>query len=161
MNFQIPGIQFEYFDSIDSTNTEAKRQLNSLQDKKYHLWDEKGLVAGQQTSGRGRLGRKFYSPENTGIYFSIIYSSREIINPGIITATAAVAVCRAIEKIYNVSAKVKWVNDVFVNNKKVCGILTEGIVNSKTLKIEAAIIGRGINIIFNKNLPEELDRKSV
>lgn len=147
-------VKIKFFDVIDSTNTQAKRELAEEYGKSLH---KTVFVAAKQTSGRGRLGRLFYSPEQTGIYLSVVYSNGNITKPAVITASAGVAVARALKKIYNVDAKIKWVNDIFVDGKKVCGILTEGIANFETGLIDSAVIGIGINITTNKNQPEELN----
>lgn len=148
-----PSVKVKFFDVIDSTNTQAKRELAEEVAGKLH---KTVYVAAHQTAGRGRLGRPFYSPDSSGIYLSIVYSKDNITQPALFTANAAVAVSRAIQKVYGVDAKIKWVNDVYVNGAKVCGILTEGIANFETGLIESAIIGIGVNIQMNENLPEEL-----
>lgn len=147
------NVKIKFFDVIDSTNTQAKRELAEKDGKSLH---KTVFVAARQTSGRGRLGRPFYSPEESGIYLSIVYADGNITKPAVITASAGVAVARALKKIYNADAKIKWVNDIFVDGKKVCGILTEGVANFETGMIDAAIVGIGINITTNKNQPEEL-----
>ena len=86
--------------------------------------------AGQQVlqviGGKGRLGRSFYSPENTGVYFSVLLKpDLEIEKAILITTAAAVAVTRALETLGCQNTQIKWVNDIFVDNRKVCGILTE------------------------------------
>lgn len=147
------SVKIKFFEEIDSTNTQAKRDLAEKNGKSLH---KTVYVAAKQTSGRGRLGRPFYSPEETGIYLSIVYSNGNIEKPALVTASAGVAVARALKKIYDADAKIKWVNDVFVGGKKVCGILTEGSANFETGLIEAAVVGIGINISTNKNQPDEL-----
>ena len=159
-NLCIPGVRLEYFDIIDSTNSEAKRRLGAVPPGEYRLFHKTVLVAGEQTAGRGRLGRKFYSPGGTGLYFSLVYAAGSVSDPGKITAVAAVAVCRAIKSVFNVDAGIKWVNDIFVSGKKVCGILTEGIVNPLSGAVEAAVIGIGINIYFSSKMPEELSLRA-
>lgn len=159
-NLCIPGVRLEYFDTIDSTNSEAKRRLGAVPPGEYRLFHKTVLVAGEQTAGRGRLGRKFYSPGGTGLYFSLVYAAGSVSDPGKITAVAAVAVCRAIKSVFNVDAGIKWVNDIFVSGKKVCGILTEGIVNPLSGAVEAAVIGIGINIYFSSKMPEELSLRA-
>ena len=159
-NLCIPGVRLEYFDIIDSTNSEAKRRLGAVPPEEYRLFHKTVLVAGEQTAGRGRLGRKFYSPGGTGLYFSLVYAAGSVSDPGKITAVAAVAVCRAIKSVFNVDAGIKWVNDIFVSDKKVCGILTEGIVNPLSGAVEAAVIGIGINIYFSSKMPEELSLRA-
>lgn len=103
-----------------------------------------------QTAGRGRLGRTFYSAAQKGIYVSLSYVPTKItIAPAQYTVAAAVGVCRAIKALYGIEAHIKWVNDIFINGKKVCGILTEGVCRAQKNTIEALVIGIGINIFFD------------
>lgn len=146
-------VKVHFFTSIDSTNSEAKRVLADAPVNDVH---KNVYVAESQTCGRGRLGRSFYSPQQSGIYFSLVYSNGPVLKPAVITASAGVAVCRAIQKLYGFDAKIKWVNDIYINGKKVCGILTEGIANFETGRIDAAVIGIGINITTNSAQPDEL-----
>ncbi len=156
----------EWLKEIDSTNTYAKRLLSECGSlraadgtltpagRKYH---GAVIVAESQTAGRGRLGRTFISPDKTGVYLSVIYApSGGITQPARITAFAAVAVCRAIKRLYNAELSIKWINDIFVNNggvrKKAVGILAEGVTNFETRQIESAIIGIGLNIKPSKEL---------
>lgn len=106
------------------------------------------ILANQQTQGRGRLGRAFYSPPDTGVYMSLLLRPRdlELSQGGRITTMAAVAVCRAIEEVAGKQADIKWVNDVFLNGKKVSGILTEGSYHLETGKLEYVVLGIGFNI---------------
>lgn len=161
-NKQFPalaGNHTECFKTIDSTNTYAKRILSeagNLRDaagelttagKLYH---NSVYVAESQTAGRGRLGRTFYSPSKTGVYLSVIYAPKGgIVQPAKLTAFSAVAVCRAIKKLYGLTTDIKWINDIYYNGKKLSGILTEGITNFETGQIEAAIVGIGINVADN------------
>lgn len=159
--------RIECFKEIDSTNTYAKRLLAScgcLRDYKgnktkageqYH---RAVIIAESQSAGRGRLGRTFYSPEKTGIYMSLIYAPKGgITRPVFLTACTAVAVCRAIKKLYALELSIKWVNDIFFNGKKIGGILTEGVSNFETGCIESAVVGIGINIEGNTAaFPHEL-----
>ena len=105
------SVKIKFFEELDSTNTQAKRDLAEKDAKSLH---KTVYVAARQTAGRGRLGRQFYSPEESGIYFSIVFANGNITAPAVITASAGVAVSRALEKIYEADAKIKWVNDVFV-----------------------------------------------
>lgn len=156
---EIKNCHIECFKEIDSTNSYAKRLLSNCgnlrePDGKLTKWGQtyhKSIfVAESQTAGRGRLGRTFVSPAKTGIYISLIYAPEGgINNPAQVTAFSAVAVCRAIKKLFPVEPKIKWINDIFVNGKKICGILTEGSTNFETGLIESAIIGIGINIYDN------------
>lgn len=159
-NFQkFKDSRIEAYSEIDSTNTQARRELTeagSLRDengelteagKKYH---KSFIVAEKQTAGRGRLGRTFVSPAKTGIYLTIIYAPKGgITDPARLTAFAAVAVCRAVKKLCKIQPKIKWINDIFVDGKKICGILTEGFANFETGRIDAAYVGIGINIKDN------------
>lgn len=146
-------VKIKFYDEIDSTNTQAKRDLAATDSKSLH---KTVYVAAKQTAGRGRLGRPFYSPDKSGIYLSVVYSNGTIENPAVVTASAGVSVVRALKKVYKADAKIKWVNDIFVNKKKVCGILTEGITNFESGTIDAAIIGIGVDITPDENQPEEL-----
>ena len=143
-----------FYDCIDSTNTEAKRLL--LQDLKKSL-HKTVIVASQQSAGRGRFGRLFFSPSVTGIYFSIIYIPKHFMHPGFITTAAAVGLCRSILSVYGVKCGIKWTNDIICDGKKVAGVLTEGISNFETGTIDSIIIGCGINIIPNEAFPAELN----
>lgn len=147
------GVRVEFFRKIDSTNTEAKRRLAAAPPSSLH---KTVIVAASQTAGRGRSGRNFYSPDGSGIYLSIIYSSGQITEPSRVTASAAVGVCRALSAVYGAAARIKWVNDVFVRGRKVCGILTEGTGNFETGRVEAAVIGIGVNIVRGKSFPDGL-----
>ena len=119
------------------------------------------VAAESQTSGHGRLGRFFYSPSLTGAYFSFsVVKEGGIKNPAMFTVTSAVGVCRAIKKLFGASCSIKWVNDIFCCGKKVCGILTEGIVNSSKGIVEAAVVGIGINLVVKNDFPEELRKKA-
>ena len=141
------GSHIECFETIDSTNNYAKKLAEQDAGKYHHAI----ITAESQTAGRGRIGRTFESPAGTGVYLSLIITPKGgITQPAVITASAAVAVCRAIKKLYGVQPAIKWINDIYVQNdgvlKKAVGILTEGITNSKTGLIESAVIGIGVNI---------------
>lgn len=116
------------------------------------------LVAKEQTQGKGRLGRSFISKDKTGIYFSLIL--RPYMSPQdslLITTCAAVAVARAIEKHSGKGTKIKWVNDIFIDDKKVCGILTEASFDMETGRLAYAVLGIGINVYFDSDtIPEEI-----
>jgi BirA family biotin operon repressor/biotin-[acetyl-CoA-carboxylase] ligase len=128
------------FDSIDSTNKEAKRLAISEPARTQMI------VADQQTEGRGRLGRSFYSPKGSGLYISFLFAPTFSIGKATLaTAAAAVAVARAIKKVSGKQCQIKWVNDVYYNDKKICGILTEGVTGLESRTIDYIIIGIGIN----------------
>jgi len=128
------GYKLINLDSVDSTNNYAK----ALGDVSQAVV----IAAETQTGGRGRLGRSFISPAGVGIYMSIVIPRSEIKIPlFLVTPAAAVATCRAIKNVCGVSPQIKWVNDIYLNNKKICGILTE--VQSGTA--ESIIVGIGVN----------------
>lgn len=148
-----PELDINIIPSATSTNTLVRDKINSAASEGYLL------IANRQISGKGRMGRSFFSPKDTGIYMSLLLkpgncSPEKATN---ITTIAAVAVCEAIESISNKKVGIKWVNDVFANNKKVCGILTEGSVNPQNGLLEYAVLGVGINLYKPKNgFPNEL-----
>ncbi|MGC2873402.1 biotin--[acetyl-CoA-carboxylase] ligase [Ihubacter sp. mB4P-1] len=136
-------------DTVSSTNNVAKEI--SLTDKPALI------IANKQTGGRGRLGRSFASPAGTGLYMTIaLHPDFDLDKALYVTMAAAVAVCRAIDSIVGVKAKIKWVNDVFYQNKKICGILTEAQTNFENGKIDRLVIGIGVNC-FPGSFPEELE----
>lgn len=147
-----PNITFKVYDSLISTNKTAK-ELAENGAKEGTV-----IVAKKQTGGRGRLGRSFHSPEGTGLYFSIIlrpdFSPKQNL---LITPAAAVAVSTVIEAVTDTKAQIKWVNDIFINGKKVCGILSEAKLNAKGTT-EYVILGIGINLTTPKGgFPKDIE----
>ena len=138
-----------YKDSTESTNSDAK----SLARDGANEWTI--VCARRQSSGRGRLGRTFFSPEG-GLYMSIIL--RPTLKSDavtLLTTAAAAAMSRAIEKLYNKRTNIKWVNDIFIDGRKVCGILTESAFCGKDL--DFAVVGIGVNLYGKKEqIPNEL-----
>lgn len=106
------------------------------------------ILANQQTRGRGRLGREFYSPPDTGLYMSLLLRPQEMeaAQAVQITTMAAVAAGQAIETLTGKTAQIKWVNDILLGGRKVCGILTEGSFNLETGKPEEVVVGIGFNV---------------
>jgi len=141
------------YDCLESTNTTAKEMALS--------GAEHGtvIIANRQKAGRGRYGRKFFSPAKHGLYMSVIlYSDRmpEVV-PTMITAFAAVSVCEVIESVLNKDVQIKWVNDIFIDGRKVCGILTEAVTAPGTPCPRRFIVGIGINVSTpDEEFPEEL-----
>ena len=129
----------------------------------YEAADRTVAVANEQTAGRGRLGRSFESPKDTGIYLS--YLMKPDVAPQdatTITAWTAVAVCKAIEKACGITPEIKWVNDIVLDKKKVSGILTEMSLESETGRIQSIIIGIGINVNEEAgDFPKELRDKAT
>lgn len=105
------------------------------------------LLAQEQTQGKGRLGRTFFSPKGTGLYMSVLlrprFSAEEALS---ITTAAAVAVAEAVDQVTGQHARIKWVNDVYLRGRKVCGILTEAAVDFESGGLQYAVLGMGINI---------------
>lgn len=129
------------FESVDSTNDVA---INLAKESAH---EGETVIALRQTAGKGRLGRTFVS-KSGGIYFSLVLKPK--ISPEdtlLITVAAAVAVCRAIESVSGKKCGIKWVNDIYTDGKKVCGILTEGGFNADG-GLRYAVLGVGINL-FN------------
>jgi len=143
-------IPITVYKSVDSTNTRAR--LLTMEG----FTQGTVILAEEQTKGRGRMGRSFYSPAESGIYMSIILKPQMNISDSIlITSAAAVAVCLAIDKFSNQEAKIKWVNDIFIGDKKVCGILTEATTDMENGSINSVIVGVGINV-KTENFPAEI-----
>lgn len=139
------------YDVVDSTNLQAKRLL--LEQPVKH---GSAVIASQQTAGRGRLGRSFYSPEN-GIYVSIIVKPAfDLSKAGLVTVAAAAATSEAIESVCGLATKIKWVNDIYLGNRKICGILTEATTDFESGQIDSLIIGIGINT-SSQGFPAELE----
>ena len=116
------------------------------------------VVANEQTAGRGRLGRTFHSPKDTGIYFSVLLrptcEPSEIVQ---ITTWTAVAIARAVERTTGMRPDIKWVNDLMMGGRKICGILTEMSVESETGTIQYVVAGIGVNVNQEiSDYPEEL-----
>lgn len=134
-------IDVVYYPTIDSTNNQCKRFLADGRQGVFLV------TADEQTAGRGRQGKSFYSPAMTGVYFSLVIRPETSLQNAVTATTAAsVAVCKAIETLTPLKPKIKWVNDVYLNGKKVCGILTEAITNFEEAIVESVVIGIGINI---------------
>lgn len=113
------------------------------------------VVAKRQSKGKGRLGRSFFSPEG-GIYMSMVLRPRIPAEKALLVTTcAAVAVARAIERVSGVTTGIKWVNDIFVNGRKVCGILAEAALSASSEHPDYVILGIGINV-KKQSVPEEL-----
>lgn len=138
-------------DLTESTNDYAKSlALNGAEEKT-------AVFALGQSKGKGRLGRSFVSNKG-GLYFSVVLRPRlsadEIM---LITVAAAVAVCKALRNAVNKDFLIKWVNDIYLSDKKVCGILTEGSFNAETASLEYAVLGIGVNLAsVEEKLPDEL-----
>lgn len=138
--------------SVDSTNTLAKKMAAD------GAPDHTLIVSDGQSAGRGRMGRSFFSPAGTGLYMSVILRPRMPAEAAaVITIAAAAAVCEAIEALTSHKAGIKWVNDVLVDGKKVCGILTEAVTDFESGLVESVAVGIGVNVGTPPNgFPPEL-----
>ncbi len=139
-------------DSIDSTNKYAKQLCTQ------GIADKSLVIARHQTCGRGRTGKSFYSPKDGGLYMTLVFKADRLKSESVqlMTVCAAVAVCRALKAVCNISVGIKWVNDIFYNRRKVCGILCEAVINPKTFKNDYYIAGIGINI-GNDKFPQDIE----
>ncbi len=147
------GMELEVLPALASTNTMVREKAAAGAPEGYTV------IANNQTDGKGRRGRSFYSPSGTGIYMSLLlrprqYASKQAVK---LTTMAAVAVCEAIEAVSGKKAQIKWVNDIYVAGKKVCGILTEASFGLEDGFLEYAVLGIGINVSPPMGgFPEEL-----
>lgn len=141
---------FEYR-VLDSTNAEAKRygmsggQVPAV------------FIAHEQTAGRGRMGRKFFSPKDTGVYISILFEAPDDTDRLLsLTSLAAVATMEAIRLQFGIAVSIKWVNDLYLDQKKIAGILAESFTAEEKKLI---VIGIGINI-STADFPEDIAQKA-
>lgn len=142
------GTEICYFDVTDSTNTQAK-SLGEGDAPNGTL-----VVAGKQESGRGRRGRSFESPAGTGIFMTLLLRPEiEPQNASMLTLVSALAVAKGIEHMVDLPVQIKWPNDIVINGKKVCGILTE--MSAQMDYVNYIVIGIGINV-SNEEFPEEI-----
>lgn len=138
LKFDLP---IEVYKEVTSTNTLIREAATAGASEGLTI------IANKQTKGRGRIGRTFHSPADTGIYMSILLRPKCLKPEDAvkITTLAAVAACEAIEEVSGKNAAIKWVNDIFMNGLKVCGILTEGAMSLENGNLDYAILGIGFN----------------
>ena len=152
LNKSCSDIEIYNYKTISSTNEIAKNL--ALSGAKHGTV----VISEEQTAGKGRLGRSFYSPANTGIYMSIILRPNlTAMDSVLITTSSSVIICESIKKVTGIDCQIKWINDIYLNNKKVAGILTEASTNFESVTIDYLILGIGIN--FNQpkdDFPDEL-----
>ncbi len=149
----LPGWDVHLFDSLDSTNRYAKLLASESIDQPAVV------VATYQSGGRGRLGRSFFSPKG-GLYLSVLLPMGfDLETAPLITSAAGVATLQAIEQFSSKECRIKWVNDLYFEEKKVCGILTEGVLGVENGRLSAVVVGIGINFCVPRAaFPEELQR---
>lgn len=144
------GARMELHEALDSTNTRAKALAAGGAPHGYLV------VAESQSGGKGRMGRSFFSPEHSGVYITYVLRPRMLAEQAVmITSMAAVAVARAIEAVAGVDVKIKWVNDLYVNGRKVCGILCEAGMDFESGMLDYAVLGIGVNVA-RMTFPAEL-----
>lgn len=155
------GMKFEdkifVFDEVTSTQELAKQYLSSHEVKQPLIF-----VANNQTEGHGRRGRNFYSPSDTGLYFSIILPnpSHDILKIGLLTTSTAVAVVKVLEQFYkDRNFQLKWVNDIYLGTYKVGGIITEAALDLESSSAGNFIMGIGLNL-STKDFPADLSEKA-
>lgn len=140
----VDNLEIEVFSVIDSTNTYIKQRAEE--------GAVEGLcaIAGEQTGGKGRRGRSFYSPKDSGVYFSLLLRPKDYdaSMAADITTMAAVALCEAVREMSGREPGIKWVNDVFLDGKKICGILTEASFDLETSYCDYAVLGVGVNVYY-------------
>ena len=145
------NINLFVYDCVTSTNDLAKEFVKDGFDK------ETVIISREQTAGRGRRGRSFFSPDATGIYMSIVLRPEcpvELLS--LLTPAAAVATAKSLEKASGKKVDIKWINDIFLDGKKICGILCETSFDS-TRKMPSVVVGIGINLCDPRGgFPEEI-----
>lgn len=147
---KIFGNEIDILKTVDSTNNYLKLKAQDKADE--------GLVAiaEQQTEGKGRKGKSFFSPAGSSIYMSVLLKPKiKISNINLITIIAAISVVEAIYNITKIQTSIKWVNDVMYNNKKLCGILTEASIEGESGDINYIVLGIGINV-KKINFPDDI-----
>lgn len=139
------------FETIDSTNSYAKKEIEKLQHGDV-------IIADEQLKGRGWMNKIFYSPKESGIYMTIVLKEN-IFSDSIklLSTSVSISVCRALEKTAGLTPELTW-NDIKAEGKKICGILTEYNLEGETGRIEYLIIGIGINV-NNTEFPKEIKDK--
>jgi BirA family biotin operon repressor/biotin-[acetyl-CoA-carboxylase] ligase len=123
--------------TIDSTNNVAK----NLAAQGFSHGTT--VIAAEQTGGRGRFGRSFASPPG-GLYMSVILRTADV-ETATVTAAAGVAVCRAVEAVTGLGPRIKWLNDILLEDKKLCGILSEAVTDLESGRAEWVVVGMGVN----------------
>ncbi|MCR4649688.1 MAG: biotin--[acetyl-CoA-carboxylase] ligase [Lachnospiraceae bacterium] len=149
------NIPLSILDEIDSSNEEAKRRIKSGEK------DDFVIVARKQTAGKGRKGRSFYSPKDTGIYLTFTHFTSSSVEESLsVTIASSVIVYRVLKEVLGTDCKIKWVNDLYFCERKVCGILCEWAMGNESEGIcNAVVTGIGINI-STEDFPDEIRQKA-
>ena len=138
--------------TVDSTNTYLKRL--ALEGAAHGTL----VLAEEQTAGRGRRGNSFFSPGNTGLYMSLLLRPESLdCDTQMMTVRVAVAVCKALESMTSVKPRIKWVNDIYADGRKLCGILSEAVADLESGSVESIVVGIGLNCTTTQDaFPPEL-----
>lgn len=146
------NLDIVFADKMDSTNNEAKRQIISQNNRNLLV------VTNEQTNGRGRRGKEFFSPRS-GAYMTLVIHPNVAINQSIcVTSAAAVATVKAIKELTEKKPQIKWVNDIYLDDKKLAGILTEAVSDYEDGFVSNVLIGIGINF-KSCAVPKEIEDK--
>lgn len=141
------GRNMVVIDETDSTNNYAKELASA------GAVHGTTVIADRQTAGKGRMGRRFESPSGTGVYISVVIRpDMSVEEAQLITSCAACAAAEAAEELCGKTVAIKWVNDLYMNGKKICGILTEASLSLEMQALDYAVIGIGINVLSAKQL---------
>lgn len=155
LNQACNDINLHVLPQVEATNTLLREKANAGAKEGYTV------IADEQTNGRGRRGRSFYSPKDTGIYMSLLLRPVGI-TPGQaikITTMAAVAACEAIEEVSGKQTGIKWVNDIYMDGRKVSGILTEASFDMENGSLDYVVLGIGMNVYPPKGgFPKEIEQ---
>lgn len=149
---EVEGLRLSIYKEVTGTNALLKERAA--------LGEAEGLViiASSQTEGRGRYGRAFYSPEGTGLYLSVLLRPKfEAKKAQYLTCLAAVCGARAVERVSGERVGIKWVNDLILRGRKICGILTESAIDLESGGLEWAVMGIGFNLADPKGGWGELE----
>lgn len=135
------GLAIEVLAVTESTNTLLRERASA------GAPEGTVIVANEQTRGKGRMGRDFYSPADTGVYLSLLLRPKDLATHEavFITTMAAVAASEAIEAVSGKETRIKWVNDLYIDGKKVAGILTEASLGLESGHLDSVVLGIGIN----------------
>ncbi len=146
------GLELEVLESAASTNSLLRERAAAGRTRAM------AVIAAAQTAGRGKPGRSFFSPPDTGVYLSVLlYPKLAADRVPLLGTEAAAAVCEAIERVSGKQPWIKWVNDLLIGGKKVCGILTEAALTGAAGRPGFVIVGMGINVYPpREGFPDEI-----
>ena len=139
-------IAIEKLDTVDSTNDYMTREVDD-----GDVISDKIVISKHQSNGHGTNGKSFISDKDVGIYFTFLHFYKNESELNFITQKSAVAVYNTFDNLFNIELKIKWVNDLYYNDKKICGILCRNLIKHK-----AVIIGIGIDLYKNININDDI-----